>query len=470
MEGAGAPAAPGAAAAPPPAPTRQPASTAAAVEQSIAELGRLDANMAPSADEDLEAELDEDDMQEVEFDPDLPAPGEDSSDDEAGEMAHEETAGEEDETPEQAAKRAAQQARLQSEAHAVSRSFAGHADHVFCIDLSADGSRALSGGGDDTAYVWDTRSGAQLHKLSGHTDSISQCGFSSDGRLCATAGYDNVVKVWDAQSGALVRTLEGPSAEVEFVEWHSRGNVVLAGSADCTAWVWDAASGNVVSVLAGHEAALTCGGFTPNGKRAVTGALDGQVRLWDPATSSCVHAFQGHDWHQAGVVSLAFSTLATIFACGGQDGSVRVGSLEARRAVASFDHDTGRPRSDLAAQAEAGAEASSVEAVAFCDVANFLASGATDGKVRIFDLNTQSCRQVCQHDDTVIKLAFLPQSMLFVSGSADGAVRLWDSRSGYMVRLLTAHKDLVNDFSLKGGVLASCGDDRLCHVSTALAL
>jgi len=340
--------------------------------------------------------------------------------------------------------------------------FTQHQDSVYCVALSADGSRALSGGGDDTAYLWGTRDGTPFIKLSGHTDTVVDCSFSADGTLCATGGYDANVRVWNADSGALVATLDGPSTEIEWIRWHPSGNVIMAGSEDATTWVWDlttgATMGQCLGVLAGHEGPVSCGHFTPNGKRIVTGSLDTTVRLWDPKTWTCVHTFTGHDWHQGGVVSLACHPEQPMIAAGGLDGTVRLARLETRKVVASFQHDS--PRTSESGEIEVG----SVESVDFSDVLPFLASGATDGTVKIWDLNTQTCRQVCRHEDSVIRVRFVPGSPTLISCSADGTTRLWDARSGQQMRVLTHHTNLVLNFAMRPGIFVSCSDDHTCRV------
>jgi len=340
--------------------------------------------------------------------------------------------------------------------------FESHTDSVYCVALSPDGTKVLSGGGDDVAYVWESSSGNVLSQLSGHTDSIVACAFNFDGSMCATGSYDTTVKIWDSK---LLRTLEGPSTEIEWLQWHPKGNVLMAGSEDATIWVWDASNGNCLSVLAGHEGSVTCGQFTPNGKRILSGSLDGSVKIWDPKTSSCVHSFAGHDWHELGVVSLACHKEQPMIAAGGQDGTVRIARLESKKVVACFNHDSDKPKTHQQSLHDDNETVlNSVESVDFCQVNPWVASGGTEGGIKIWDLNSQSCRQVCNHDLAIVKVEFLPESPMIVSCSADGATRLWDTRSGDMVKLLTKHSDMTLDFDFNDQIVVSSSDDKTCRI------
>jgi len=357
--------------------------------------------------------------------------------------------------------------------------FQEHQDSIYCVAIS--GTLALTGAGDDFAYLWNLETGQANFKLEGHSDSIVDCGFSADESLCATASYDATVRIWNPKTGKLMHRLDGPSTEIEWLAWHPVGNVIMAGSQDATVWVWDATNGSCLGVLAGHEASVTCGGFTSNGKRIVTGSLDGSVRLWDPKTWTCVHNFSGHGWHDAGVVSLAFHPSEPMIAAGGQDGTARVARLDSKKILATFIHDQGAsngnattiPSNSESANASATgavegdqeqAYIASIETVQFSDILPYLLSGGTNGVVKVWDFNSQTCRQTCKHNETITCVKFVSQSPNFISSSGDGTCRLWDSRNGEQLRILTKHSDMVLDFAFRPEVFVSVGDDKHAHV------
>lgn len=172
----------------------------------------------------------------------------------------------------------------------------------------------LTGGGDDTAYIWkyDQDQGTAFgqaalpHKLGGHTDTITSVGFNFDGTLALTGAYDGTVRVWNVATGELKVILEGPE-DVEWAEWHPKGNAILAGSKDGTVWMWLSHTGQCVQVFAGHDGAVMSGCFTKDGKLVCTGGDDGTVRIWAPKTGACKHVFEGHFGHEATVTCLVSS-------------------------------------------------------------------------------------------------------------------------------------------------------------------
>ena len=56
----------------------------------------------------------------------------------------------------------------------------------------------MTGSLDQTAKVWDAKSGAEVLTLKGHVDQVASVSFSPDGSRILTGSHDGTVKVWDA--------------------------------------------------------------------------------------------------------------------------------------------------------------------------------------------------------------------------------------------------------------------------------
>jgi ribosome assembly protein SQT1 len=74
--------------------------------------------------------------------------------------------------------------------------FSGHEGPVYTVAVHPTASLAVSGGGDDSGYIWDVTDGEVVVKLTGHTDSVTAVGFSHDGEMVSTGGMDGRVRVW----------------------------------------------------------------------------------------------------------------------------------------------------------------------------------------------------------------------------------------------------------------------------------
>ncbi|MBM3984029.1 MAG: hypothetical protein FJ304_27940, partial [Planctomycetes bacterium] len=62
----------------------------------------------------------------------------------------------------------------------------GHTNWVKAASFSADGTRIVTGSGDQTAKVWDAKTGAEVLTLKGHTSFVYAASFSADGTRIVT--------------------------------------------------------------------------------------------------------------------------------------------------------------------------------------------------------------------------------------------------------------------------------------------
>jgi WD40 repeat protein len=88
----------------------------------------------------------------------------------------------------------------------------GHAHRVRAVALTPDGRRAVTGGEDETAKVWDLETGACLLTLEGHTHRVWAVAVTPDGRRAVTRSLDRTIGLWDLETGQEVACLigEGP--------------------------------------------------------------------------------------------------------------------------------------------------------------------------------------------------------------------------------------------------------------------
>ena len=224
--------------------------------------------------------------------------------------------------------------------------------------------------------------------------------------------------------------------------------------------LWDVAARSELAVLKGHGRSVRSVVFDPSvrsvafdlsGAVLASGSSNGSVRLWDVAARSELAVFEGHGgW----VFSVAFDRLGAVLASGGLDGSVRLWDVAARSELAVLK---GHGRSVRSVVFDP-----SVRSVAFDLSGAVLASGSSNGSVRLWDVAARSELAVFEgHGGWVISVAFDPSGAVLASGGADGSVRLWDVASRSELAVVEGHGDSVNSvaFDHSGAVLASSSDD-----------
>ena len=90
----------------------------------------------------------------------------------------------------------------------------GHDGPVRSVAVTADGARAVSGGGDGTVRVWDLATGQQQAKLTGHDGPVRSVAVTADGARAVSGGDDGTVRVWDLATGKEVACWTGDHAVI----------------------------------------------------------------------------------------------------------------------------------------------------------------------------------------------------------------------------------------------------------------
>ncbi len=73
----------------------------------------------------------------------------------------------------------------------------GHTNLVWSVVFSSDGTKLVSGSGDNTVKLWDMVTHENIATLEGHTNWVESVVFSSDGTLLASGSVDGTILLWN---------------------------------------------------------------------------------------------------------------------------------------------------------------------------------------------------------------------------------------------------------------------------------
>src|SRR5262249_1217420 len=96
----------------------------------------------------------------------------------------------------------------------------------------------LTGSGDNTARLWDARTGKPLGEPMQHENGVWGVAFSPDGATALTGSQDGTARLWDARSGKPFRKLMKHDGDVSSVAVSPDGATALTGRSDITARLW----------------------------------------------------------------------------------------------------------------------------------------------------------------------------------------------------------------------------------------
>ena len=127
----------------------------------------------------------------------------------------------------------------------------------------------------------------------GHTWQVWDAGFSPDGSRIGTASLDQSARLWDAKTGKLIAVLKGHNDQVEYITFSPSGKYVFTGSGpnNNTARIWEAKKGKFVAELRGQTDNVVHARFSKDDKLVLTGSDDNSARLWAVASGKELRQF-----------------------------------------------------------------------------------------------------------------------------------------------------------------------------------
>lgn len=368
-----------------------------------------------------------------------------------------------------------------------------HADDLRTLTFSPDGKTLASASMDNNAKLWDLEKFEERLTLRGHTAALNGIDFHPSGAVVATAGDDETVRIWDVRTGQELvainpgvgtvlavgfsedgsqlacghdgicfysvdgvrerQHLRGHSFYVPDVAFHPSLPLVISGSAELRVHVWDPETGRPLGLLeggSGDRVALACIAVSPKSRAVALGpdtfhnatGLDFRVRLWDLGVGPPGRLFEGH------------STVVTALAFDGDGSRLASGATDGRLIV--WDMATGRILWD--GRSEGGA----VVSVAFSrDGRNLIASGS-GGEIGLHDLGGGWPSARSRVEAGAARSALAPDGTRLYIGCNDGDLRIL-GLPGLEERahLEKAHGGQIRGIAVAsdGSLLATGGDD-----------
>ena len=304
----------------------------------------------------------------------------------------------------------------------------GHRSPVTYASWSIDGKKVLTASRDTTARLWDSDSGQTLAIFKGHGRSITHASWSTDNKQVLTASGDRTARLWSVESGQALQVLRGHTGSVVHTSWSADGKQVLTGSEDHTARIWNAGNGQPLLTLRGHEGRVLHVSWSVDGNRVLTASTDTTARIWSTENGETLHILQGHN-HSIVYASWSADGKRILTASG--DKTARIWSGENGRILHIL-----QGHNNWVFHASWSADGKQV------------LTASADTTARVWSAETGRTLSILPgHTDWVYHASWNVGGGRVLTASRDRTARVWNSESGQILHTLQGHTDAVVDAS-----------------------
>ena len=289
----------------------------------------------------------------------------------------------------------------------------------------------------------------------------------------------------DLPEGAKARLGKGRIFDVAYSPDGKR--LAVAGSIGV--WLYDAETGAELDLLTGPEYYAWAQFntqpyvrnvyFSPDGQTLVSASENKMIYIWDVATGEYLRVQTTSSCRGCGGSPIALSPDGRTLAEGDRGagwGSIHFYDVVTGKHLRTIDDERTAERNDrldlrIGTSVSSSGIYGEVRSISFRPDRKTLASGHSDGNIRIWDANTDELLQTFMgHASGVENVSFHPDGKaLASSGRLDGTIRIWDADTGELLHTLTGHTGWIHNFSFNpdGKTLASASHDETIRIWNA---
>lgn len=231
--------------------------------------------------------------------------------------------------------------------------FTRHNDSVLCCSIDNHNRLAVSGGIDDTAFVWDLNTKHVIFECLGHSESVVAASFSANSTYVATGDLNGYIQVRNTTTG--IKVFDYEIDEINWILWHNTSEfVLLAGTTKGDFWMWNVNDPAAVKTFPSYGSSSTSAKLLPDGMRIVVTYHDGSVRMFDLKTRQTV--LQLETPNKAEIICMDLNHNHTILAIGCIDSTVKLITMSNFKVIGTLQCKSPQATSTLATTSDGGGD------------------------------------------------------------------------------------------------------------------
>lgn len=191
---------------------------------------------------------------------------------------------------------------------------------AYSVAFSPDNMKVVTGGDNDSVYVYDVANGNVLMALGGHTDNVLAVAYSPNGNFIGSADASGKVKIWNASTGALISTISAHNAAINTVKFSPDNLSIVTGADDHMIHKFNVSNGNMTGMIHDHTNAVNQIDITPNQQYLISVSDDKTIRVFDFASGTELKVI--NDAARGAQISISIAQDNNRFVVGTGNGSV----------------------------------------------------------------------------------------------------------------------------------------------------
>uniref|UniRef100_A0A453HXN2 Eukaryotic translation initiation factor 3 subunit I n=4 Tax=Triticinae TaxID=1648030 RepID=A0A453HXN2_AEGTS len=267
--------------------------------------------------------------------------------------------------------------------------YRGHNGAVWSCDVSRHSTRLITGSADQTAKLWDVKTGKELFTfrfdaparsvdlaIGDHLAVITTDSFMGN---MPTAQVKRIAEDLQEQTEESALVISGITGRINRAVWGPGNRTIITAGEDATIRIWDSETGKLLKESdkeVGHQKAISSLSKSLDWSHFLTGSLDKSAKLWDARTLTLIKTYVTERPVNAVDIS---PTLDHVVIGGGQDAmnvtmtDRRAGKFEAKFFHKILEEEIGGVKGHFGP----------INALAFNPDGRSFSSGGEDGYVRL---------------------------------------------------------------------------------------
>lgn len=240
--------------------------------------------------------------------------------------------------------------------------------------------------------------------------------FSPDGRLLAASGSDGRVELFETECYSLVQSLETGQKEVNSAAFSPSGKMLATAGDDGRVCIWDLETRQLRRAIPVFQQLAVFGvKYVLGGEQIAACGKSAEIGLWDAATGEHLGQLKGvHEIDSNGIPDIEAITVSPdgrLLASAGHDGRVAVWNLETQKVLTELRPDTRR-----------------LLCVAFSPKGTQLATGGLDSEIKIWNVASGKLLSRRPMAEAIQSVTFGLDRTL-IAGDRSGALAIWPLNS-----------------------------------------